>query len=225
MRAISTSTLIIAVLCLATFLVGCQRDTDNTVSAAATEVGNSPARSVGGVNADQQSGDKDAVVTNEFTSGPLGNVLELIGIPPARNVLTWKADQVLVSPDRDTTLEAEYTYVTIFGKRVELKATMHIAAHSVGEPVMIGMEFDRESGAVIFSPEGFRFRAPASLDVDEKNLDSFLGLGVVFAYLNPNHTFEVQTYRSLTANGLLGRITMQGADIHHFSQYAFGRVN
>lgn len=220
-RVLSASTAIIVVLSLATFLIGCQRDTDNTVSPAAVE----GTHTVSGLNADQETGGKDVVLTNEFTSGPLGNVLRLIGIPPVRNVLTWKSDQVLVSPDRDTTLEAEYTFVTMFGKRVELKATMRIEAGSVGEPVVIGMEFDRETGAVTFSPDGFRFRAPASLDVEEKNLDFFVGSGIVFAYLNPNHTFELQTYRSLNVNGFLGRITMQGANIHHFSQYAFGRLN
>jgi hypothetical protein len=198
------------ILFLAIFVVGC---TDDLSLPAGSTSSDSP---TGVVNKANEVSLLDPI--------PISDLL-LLPMPLSRERKELVDTTVMVTRKAGGRLTAQYSYMSLLGRRVFVNATLTIPPEAVKRDVAITMAIDTLAVGVLFKPEGLLFGKTVYLDYSVSGLDpiSALFARLGFYYVNLTGPSEAIRSKSLSVDLLKGRIVMTDAQLRHFSQYAFGR--
>lgn len=153
--------------------------------------------------------------------------ITLIPLPRALwNIGQGTSTTGLITRSSGGKLSANYSYMSVLGKKVTVSATFTVPPGAVNQDTYVTMSFNTLNVGVDFIPNGLRFNVPAELDFSASGLDiASLPLGVPvslwFVNLYP-WMFEKQNALSISTNKWYGTLVCKDAQIKHFSRYAFG---
>jgi hypothetical protein len=123
-------------------------------------------------------------------------------------------------------VRVNYSYFSIFGKRVSVSATFTVPPGAVDQDTYVTMSLDDKYVGLKFKPGGLKFKVPAELDFSASGLDLSslpFGKSVSLYYLNfLGGTFEKVNTSGVSASKFQGTLVCNNAQINHFSRYAFG---
>lgn len=151
--------------------------------------------------------------------------IELLPLPGVRRKIEYTPSTKLVDPNTTTVINASYSYVSVLGNTVRVNATITFPPRAVSRPTEVTMLIDTLAMGVEFLPEGLHFNRDVLVDYSVQNAGP-LSLGTTpigFWYWSNDGAYEYIRCDAMRINTLKGNITMTGARLSHFSQYAFGR--
>jgi hypothetical protein len=132
----------------------------------------------------------------------------------------------LISSRYGGRVRVDYSYFSIFGKRVSVSATFTVPPGAVDQDTYVTMSLDDKYIGMKFKPGGLKFKVPAELDFSASGLDLLslpFGKSVSLYYVNLfGGTFEKVNTSGVSAGKFQGTIVCNNAQINHFSRYAFG---
>ncbi len=134
-----------------------------------------------------------------------------------------------VTPASGGTLQLNVKYSTLLiFNTVSISTTFHVPAGAVSQDEQLTMTLNTTTFEYDFGPQGLQFSTPATMDVSASGLDlSTIPSGTtieLFYYDVNNGTYDEIPAGSITYDVSSGTVTCSGAQISHFSEYAFGYV-
>lgn len=153
--------------------------------------------------------------------------IELLPLPASRRRIEYTSSTRIVNPNTTTAIHASYTYVNLLGNVVKVNAVITFPPGAVSRPTEVTMAIDTVAMGVAFAPEGIHFNREVFVDYAITDAGP-LSLGVAplgFWYWSNEGASEFIRCDAIRINPVRGNISMSGARLSHFSQYAFGRRN
>ncbi len=151
--------------------------------------------------------------------------IDLLPLPASRRRIEYTSSTKIVDPNTTTVINASYTYVSVLGNTVKVNASITFPPRAVSRATEVTMEIDTVAMGVAFSPEGIHFNRDVLVDYSVTDAGP-LSLGTTplgFWYWSNEGACEYIRCDAMRINTLKGNISMTGARLSHFSQYAFGR--
>jgi hypothetical protein len=156
----------------------------------------------------------------------INNLVTLIPLPTPSWNSAGSSSTGLITSRYGGRVRVDYSYFSIFGKRVSVSATLTVPPGAVDKDTYVTMSLDDKYIGLKFKPGGLKFKVPAELDVSASglNLSSVpFGKSVSLYYVDLfGSTFEKVHASGVSASKFQGTIVCSNAQINHFSRYAFG---
>jgi hypothetical protein len=223
-RGVIMKRLLIAVFVVIGFMLmsGCSEKSESIVS---------PAESVGPAASVQHESVAKAEASEPmgsiFSGKTIKNLITLIPLPAPM----WKNDPgssstALITSRYGGRVRVNYSYSSVFGKRVSVSATFTVPPGSIDKDTYVTMSLDSKYIGLKFKPGGLKFKVPAELDFSASGLDLSalpFGKSVSLYYVDLlTSAFEKVKASGVSAGKFQGTIVCNNAQINHFSRYAFG---
>jgi hypothetical protein len=153
---------------------------------------------------------------------------QMIKLPPKSGLSIENTFSVTetIEGDKGGTIKIKENYVATNGKTVKIDAKLKVKKNSFTGIVDITMTIDDVFAAVSFTP-AMVFSIPAELKlkfegIELENLIAISG-EYEFVYISDNWDIEPVTYNSMQVNESKGKLSVNKADINHFSRFGWIR--
>ncbi|NNL22097.1 MAG: hypothetical protein HKO83_12330 [Ignavibacteriaceae bacterium] len=153
---------------------------------------------------------------------------QLIKLPPRAglSVETTFSETKTIDGDKGGTIKIKESYVATNGQTVKIDGKLKVKKHSFNGIVDITMTIDDEFAAVSFTPP-MVFSIPAELKlkfegIELENLHVLTG-EYEFVYISDTWDIEPVNYNSMRVDETWGKLSVNKADINHFSRFGWVR--
>lgn len=161
-------------------------------------------------------------------ANPEGQLDKLVKLPPKSGLSTETvySQTVLIDGEQGGEIKIKEYYWTNDGQKVKIDARLTIPKNAFTGSVNITMKIDDEYAAASFEPS-MSFEKPLEFNLTINGLDlsqlNLAGASYNFVYVADDGNVEDVVNDGVVLDNFLKGLTVDKAQLNHFSRYAFSR--